>query len=389
MRILADQCIDRMTEPEALASFLEVIVRFPSQTCENQLLIWKQRPDATNVAGVRSWKKMGRTIRDGEKPIWILLPYVRYISGTGKPCRRDDGLLLLDENAEVFYEAEPAYASGYQAVAVFDIAQTEGGKELGGREYRPEDIEDRLRALSITISEERTDDLPRDLPDGYAADTIFHVAKNLREYGSRYYTVFLRLFTNWVVESMREPGNSEKAPGHGDIITAVCAYCIQDFYLGEGTEIRPALIAMKLKGYSHRERREVIRHISRFFSEIVQYLTITELSFVDTAIVNGLLDTGNVADITAMFTRLQEEPELEEEILYSITGLKDKLICSYEGFPGELYRKKLMDKVILSSPPLATPPKPQKREITNSKESREDMDDERGDGDHQGSLRAG
>ena len=359
MRILADQCIDRMTEPEALASFLEVIIRFPSQTYENQLLIWMQRSDVTSIAGARSWKRMGRTIRDGEKPIWILLPCVRYISGTGKPCRRDDGLLLLDENAEVLYESEPAYASCYQPVAVFDVSQTEGRKEAGSRDYKPEDIEEKLRALSITVSEEQTDDLPRDLPDGYAADSIFHVAKNLREYGNRYYAVLLRLFTNWVVGSMREPGSPGTMPEHGDIISAVCAYCIQLFYLGEGTEIRPALIALKLKGYSHRERREVIKHISRFYYEVVQYLTYAELSFVDTAIVNGILDTGNVADITAMFTRLQEEPEMEEEIIYSIAGLKDKLICSYEGFPGELYRKKLLDKVILSNPPVTIPLKPQ------------------------------
>ena len=355
MRIAADQCIDRMTEEESLAGYLALVVRCPSQPYENQLLIWKQYPKASEVAGALRWKREGKAIREGEKPIWILLPYIRYLSGTGKPCRRDDGMILLDERRKVLFETEPEYESGFLPAAVFDVSQTQGRTAAERTDRNPEKIEDALRSLSITISEERTDALPSDLPDGYAADSTFHVARNLRDAGNRYYCVLLRLFANWVIGNMREPGSIEEAPEHGDIITVVCAYCIQRWYFGEGSEIRPALVAAKLKTLSHRERRDILRLISRYYYRILQYLTVPELGFTDTAVVNGLLDTGNVADLNTLFDRVQAEPELDEEIAYSISSLMDKLICAEKDFPAELYQKKLEDKVILSSPPVAIP----------------------------------
>ena len=356
LRILADQCVDRMTEPESFAAFLEVVIHCPSQPCENQLLIWKQLPTASDIAGIRRWKLEKRTIRSGENPAWILLPYLRYVSGTGKAVRRDDGMLLLDETGTALYEREPVFKSGYVPVPVFDISQTEGGQIPDAMRHDPGQIEDALRALSITISEEKTDALPSDLPDGYAADCTFHVARTLRESGNRYHLVLLRLFSAWVIGNMRDPGSPEEAPAHGDIIIAVCAYCIQGWYFGKGTEVRPALVVAKLSTLTHRERRDILKQISRYFYRILQYLTMPELSFTDTAVVNGMLDSGNVSDISAALDRVQTETELDEEIAYSVSGLMDKLICAYRNFPAELYRKKLTEKVILSSPPVVMPP---------------------------------
>ena len=355
MRILADQCVDQMTTAENLTEYLDVVVRCPSQPYENQLLLWKQFPAAADVAGMARWKKEGKHLRSGVKPIWLLLPYIRYLSGTGKPYRRDDGLLLLDEQQKILYEKEPEYESGYLPAAVFDISQTEGFQKTEKTDRKPEEIEDALRSLSITISEERTDALPRDLPDGYATDSTFHIAKSLRDTGERYYHVLLRLFASWVIGNMREPGSTEEAPEHGDIITAVCAWCLQSWYFGSGTEVRPALIAVKLASLSHRERRDILRHISGYFYRMLQYLTLPELGFMDTAVINGLLDTGNVADISALFDSVLREPGLDDEIAESLSGLLDKLICSDKDFPAELYLKKLSDKVILSSPSVVIP----------------------------------
>ena len=355
LRIAADQCIDQMTEPENLAAFLEIVVQCPSQPYENQLLLWRQFPSASDVAGIRRWRLSERTIREDERPIWILLPYLRYVSGTGKAVRRDDGMLLLDAQGAPLYEQDPVYESGFVPAAVFDISQTQGGKKAEEKPRKPEEIEEALRSLSITISEEKTDELPRDLPDGYASDSIFHISKALRDTGNRYYCVLLKLFAAWVIGSMREPGSPEEALEHGDIITAVCAFCIQAWYFGRGTEVRPALVAAKLSTFSHKERREILKNVSRYHYRILQYLTAPELGFTDTAVVNGMLDTGNVADISAALNRVQEAAELDEEISLSVTGLMDKLICASRGFPGELYRKKLFDKVILSSPPVVVP----------------------------------
>ena len=40
------------------------------------MLIARQKPDATNVAGLRTWNSLGRFVRRGEKGIFILAPMV-------------------------------------------------------------------------------------------------------------------------------------------------------------------------------------------------------------------------------------------------------------------------------------------------------------------------
>ena len=40
------------------------------------MLIARQKPDATNVAGLRTWNSLGRFVKRGEKNIFILAPMI-------------------------------------------------------------------------------------------------------------------------------------------------------------------------------------------------------------------------------------------------------------------------------------------------------------------------
>ncbi len=42
----------------------------------NVLLIARQRPQATHVAGIRTWNELGRRVKRGEKGIAILAPMI-------------------------------------------------------------------------------------------------------------------------------------------------------------------------------------------------------------------------------------------------------------------------------------------------------------------------
>lgn len=87
---------------------LELAARFHQYSWGNLLLIATQRPDATRVAGFQTWKSLGRHVRKGERGIRILAP-CRYKVET------DDG--------------EDAWRlSGFTAVSVFDISQTDGAE---------------------------------------------------------------------------------------------------------------------------------------------------------------------------------------------------------------------------------------------------------------------
>jgi hypothetical protein len=68
-----------------------------------------QKPDATNVAGLRTWNSLGRFVRRGEKGIFILAPMV------GNKRNKD-------ENAEQNTDAKETQRTlyGFRGVYVFD-----------------------------------------------------------------------------------------------------------------------------------------------------------------------------------------------------------------------------------------------------------------------------
>lgn len=97
---------------EALTSYLKAIGRFHRYSLCNVMLIASQKPNASYVAGFRTWNALGRFVKKGEKGIMILAPIVRRTA----------------DDEEERKEASRNIA-GFRAAYVFDISQTDG-KEL-------------------------------------------------------------------------------------------------------------------------------------------------------------------------------------------------------------------------------------------------------------------
>ena len=74
---------------------------------QNCLLLLMQNPDASYVAGFHDWKKVGRTVKKGEKGLAIRAPFTKKLDEVD-----DSG-----ENKRITY---------FNLVYVFDITQTEG-----------------------------------------------------------------------------------------------------------------------------------------------------------------------------------------------------------------------------------------------------------------------
>jgi len=64
-----------------LTQYLGAMAKFRNYSFGNIMLIARQKPDATPVAGYRTWTALGRFVRRGEKGIFILAPMV----GKGSP----------------------------------------------------------------------------------------------------------------------------------------------------------------------------------------------------------------------------------------------------------------------------------------------------------------
>jgi len=101
---------------EVLTQYLGAMAKFHTYSFGNIMLIARQKPSASNVAGVRAWNSLGRFVRRGEKGILILAPLVDRKVKTVEE--------ITGENGE---EKNPqAQLYGFRAVYVFDISQTEG-----------------------------------------------------------------------------------------------------------------------------------------------------------------------------------------------------------------------------------------------------------------------
>ncbi|MEZ5963070.1 MAG: ArdC-like ssDNA-binding domain-containing protein [Planctomycetota bacterium] len=90
---------------ESLLGVLRALGNFHEYSFANAMMIVGQRPDATRVAGYRTWQRLGRQVRRGEKGIVIIAPMVG---------RRDEE------------GGDERVVRGFRAARVFDIEQTDG-----------------------------------------------------------------------------------------------------------------------------------------------------------------------------------------------------------------------------------------------------------------------
>lgn len=100
-------------DSEQYQKYLAFMGKFHRYSINNSLLIWLQRPDASYVAGFKTWQKMNRQVRKGEKGIKILAPCPHKFT---KEYIDDDGNL---EEKEIQYTT-------FRPATVFDISQTDG-----------------------------------------------------------------------------------------------------------------------------------------------------------------------------------------------------------------------------------------------------------------------
>lgn len=67
MRAELEVAVERLADDEEWRRYLDVMARFHQYSFGNQLLIAIQRPDATRLAGFKTWKAVGRSVRKGRR----------------------------------------------------------------------------------------------------------------------------------------------------------------------------------------------------------------------------------------------------------------------------------------------------------------------------------
>lgn len=126
-RQLAKEKIDELAqelergESETLKAYLKAMAKFSDYSIGNTLLILVQKPDAERCAGLRTWNRLGRFVRRGERAITILAPCIKRSKVDQAATRQ-----LSHPDHDRSQGEEDEVIVGFRGVCVFDVSQTDG-----------------------------------------------------------------------------------------------------------------------------------------------------------------------------------------------------------------------------------------------------------------------
>jgi antirestriction protein ArdC len=112
--------VEALKDSDQWTKFLEFVQNFHAYSVNNVLLIFSQRPDATQVAGFRKWQELGRQVRKGEKAIKIF-GYAQ------KKIQRTDANNADQEDTDD--DVDTATRTYFPMLSVFSLEQTEPGDD--------------------------------------------------------------------------------------------------------------------------------------------------------------------------------------------------------------------------------------------------------------------
>ena len=122
-----EQGIKELFESERYRQYLSTMSRFHHYSVNNTMLIYKQRPDATLVAGFNKWKnQFERHVKKGEHGITIIAPtpYKKKIEEMKRDP--DTHAPILDADGKAVMEEKEIEIPMFRPVKVFDVSQTDG-----------------------------------------------------------------------------------------------------------------------------------------------------------------------------------------------------------------------------------------------------------------------
>jgi hypothetical protein len=131
---------------DKLLNYLAAMARFHQYSFGNCIMIYMQKPDATQVAGFGKWKEMNRFVKKGEKGIAIFAPMVgkKKSDKDSKDASSSNANQSNSESSDATCKNKVLY--GFRVVHVFDVSQTEGQDlpEFASLDGDPGDKIDRL-----------------------------------------------------------------------------------------------------------------------------------------------------------------------------------------------------------------------------------------------------
>lgn len=121
-----EEGIKALFNSEKFKDYLKIISKFYNYSTNNIILIAMQRPDATYVAGYKSWAyNFDRHVKEGAKGIKILQPAPFKIK-TEEPLLDSQGIPVLNEDGSRRMQIKEKMIPSYKVGFVFAYEDTEG-----------------------------------------------------------------------------------------------------------------------------------------------------------------------------------------------------------------------------------------------------------------------
>ena len=123
---MIEQGVKDVYSSDSFKRYLSCCSKFHNYSLNNTLLILAQKPDASLVAGYRSWQtNFNRHVDKGEKGLMILAP-VTYKEDRLMNKVDENGNVVLDESGSPIQEQRQVNITRFKTTTVFDISQTSG-----------------------------------------------------------------------------------------------------------------------------------------------------------------------------------------------------------------------------------------------------------------------
>ena len=333
------KCISDVCENnDILSSYLKLIGRFPLFDYRNQLLIWKQCPDATTIAGKNVFERTGNKLPDDAQKILLLIPKI-IKTVEGQPKKNELGQILVEHTSkEVVYDIVPEYASEYEAIVAYDVSSYLPTYQS----YPIDDLTNKIKfCTQYSINEIEVNDLTDKNTDGELdnINNAIRIKKGISE------NVYAKELLCQYIESERD---TEPLDDYEECFRALAKYVVCHAFGIEDKRIT-LMRAKYLRNGDLELKKRMLQELSTFTSEVITDLSTMYLTFNEVILANCLVRTDKYNILEIDFLTVKEHLS-DIYLREQIDVLSQKLFKAQEGYLEELLEK-IQNHELFTYPP--------------------------------------
>lgn len=339
LKMVANEAVTK----EHIMSYLDVVKNNLSLSVLNQAMVYLQKSTAKMVCGKKAWESMGRTIKEGARPIVLFFPTIQMREPPEE--YEIDGVPQVVEGTDVqIHTKEAVYANHYIPVNAFDLDSTEGN-DIPDAAPEHEPFMDTILEITQATSEFADIKGVSSIKGEYKKENnVFYFSNSINPNDDRgrneYEKAALSMYLDYIFLSYNLKDIS---------LQKAISYVLYERYgITQHNIEKPAF--MKLDKKTEAEKLDFLYLLQYFTSNIVQDFEGHYLTFNETAFVNDIFSASDATEMWCLFDKVKLS--IEDDLLKDeLTNLQTKLMRAKDGFLEELLSLRSR-KEVYTYPPL-------------------------------------